>query len=53
MKRINPVVTKERVAELLSDDIAPMAIAERLGVKKARIYQLIGEIKKDLGWQAK
>jgi len=44
--------TKERVAELLSDDVEPKAIAERLGVRPPRVYQLIGEIKQDLGWQA-
>jgi len=52
MRYDHTVATKERVAELLALEVTPVCIAERLGIKKARVYQLIGNIKRDLGWQA-
>lgn len=43
-------VSKAQVAELMSLDLAPGVIAQRLGCSNAYIYKRIQQIKADLGW---
>lgn len=41
---------KDRVAELMSLDLEPRLIAERLQISRTYVYKLIQLIKADLGW---
>lgn len=43
---------KSKIAELLSLDLTPRQIAERLGISMNSVYTYIKRIKTDLGWQA-
>lgn len=45
--------TLNRFAELLSRDIPLSNIAERMGIRRARASQLLIEIRRRLGWQAR
>jgi DNA-binding transcriptional regulator LsrR (DeoR family) len=47
--------TKDRLnrfAELLSLDLTTPEIAERMGIRRARASQLLGELRRKYGWQA-
>jgi hypothetical protein len=42
----------ERFTELLSEEVSPRDAAESMGLARSYGYQLMREVRADLGWQA-
>lgn len=42
----------DRFAELLSLDLSTAQIAERMGIRRTRASQMLGELRRKYGWQA-
>ena len=43
---------KDKVAELMSQNLTPVEIQQEMGISKAAFYNALRRIRKDLGWQA-